>query len=345
MLIFEKKADEEEIQKQQTEEQAGNEGIANAFGKIMLPIIEHLNESVILIGMDDKVVACNAAARKLYAEKLGYVDGIMSMGLNNIQPDADEYFLPGSDINKNGIKEREVTVRSHSIHYTMVPVYSDSIKLAIIIDDVTDLREQEKKSGTQEIAMREQRHRIKNSLILLSGMLRSQEKYADELDSAMVLRETAGRINAVAATMEEIVHITEKRVSLRYIIEKVRTNVLQSSLSTIQPVTIRIAVDDVDVPSQYASPIALVVNELLQNAMKHAFPSGENGMIWITGEKGTLSTKISVRDDGIGFYTDVATKNGMGFDIVKTIVKEKLSGEVEIKSSSEGTEVSFDFIE
>ena len=345
VLIFEKKADEEEIQKQQTEEQAGNEGIANAFGKIMLPIIEHLNESVILIGMDDKVVACNAAARKLYAEKLGYVDGIMSMGLNNIQPDADEYFLPGSDINKNGIKEREVTVRSHSIHYTMVPVYSDSIKLAIIIDDVTDLREQEKKSGTQEIAMREQRHRIKNSLILLSGMLRSQEKYADELDSAMVLRETAGRINAVAATMEEIVHITEKRVSLRYIIEKVRTNVLQSSLSTIQPVTIRIAVDDVDVPSQYASPIALVVNELLQNAMKHAFPSGENGMIWITGEKGTLSTKISVRDDGIGFYTDVATKNGMGFDIVKTIVKEKLSGEVEIKSSSEGTEVSFDFIE
>ena len=208
VLIFEKKADEEEIQKQQTEEQAGNEGIANAFGKIMLPIIEHLNESVILIGMDDKVVACNAAARKLYAEKLGYVDGIMSMGLNNIQPDADEYFLPGSDINKNGIKEREVTVRSHSIHYTMVPVYSDSIKLAIIIDDVTDLREQEKKSGTQEIAMREQRHRIKNSLILLSGMLRSQEKYADELDSAMVLRETAGRINAVAATMEAIVHIT-----------------------------------------------------------------------------------------------------------------------------------------
>ncbi len=145
--------------------------------------------------------------------------------------------------------------------------------------------------------------------------------------------------------MEEIVHITEKRVSLRYIIEKVRTNVLQSSLSTIQPVTIRIAVDDVDVPSQYASPIALVVNELLQNAMKHAFPSGENGLIWITGEKGTLSTKISVRDDGVGFYKDVATKNGTGFDIVRTIVREKLNGELEINSSSEGTEVSFDFIE
>lgn len=193
--------------------------------------------------------------------------------------------------------------------------------------------------------MREQRHRIKNSLILLSGMLRSQEKYADELDSGMILRETAGRINAVAATMEEIVHITDKKVSLRYIIEKVRTNVLQSSLSTIQPVTIKISVDDIDVPSQYASPIALVVNELLQNAMKHAFPSGKNGIITITSEMGALSTKISVKDDGIGFYTDVATKNGMGFDIVKTIVKEKLNGEVEINSSSEGTEVSFDFID
>lgn len=347
VLIFEKKADTEESEKQSPKqfEEPGSEETANFFGNLTLQIIEHLNESVILIGMNDEVVACNTAARKLYAEKLGYVEDIMSMTLNNIQPDSDEYFLPGNDINKTGIKEREVTVRSHNIHYTMVPIYSDSIKLAIIIDDVTNLREQEKKSGTQEIAMREQRHRIKNSLILLSGMLRSQEKYADELDSGMILRETAGRINAVAATMEEIVHITDKKVSLRYIIEKVRTNVLQSSLSTIQPVTIKISVDDIDVPSQYASPIALVVNELLQNAMKHAFPSGKNGIITITSETGALSTKISVKDDGIGFYTDVATKNGMGFDIVKTIVKEKLSGEVEINSSSEGTEVSFDFID
>ena len=236
-------------------------------------------------------------------------------------------------------------VSSYNLRYTTVPIYENSIKLAIIIEDVTALREQEKRAGAQTIALREQRHRIKNSLIMLSGMLDSKEKYADELDARSVLRDTAGRLNALAATLEEIVHVSDKSASLKYVLEKVRANVLQSSISTVQPVSIKIVADDIQISSAYASPIALVVNELLQNAMKHAFPAGRSGSITLTAEKGILSTKISVIDDGVGFEPEQERKNGTGLDIVKTIVKEKLNGEFIIESSEKGTAVTFDFIE
>lgn len=342
-LIFEKNADLAEFKTRDSEkdEKKNDDGILSGIAGT---IIENLSEAVILIGNNDEVVACNCAARELYSKKLGYVDDIMKMPLKNIQPDADEFFLPGSSP-KDGIRKREVKVSSLSLRYTTIPVYSGNVKFIIVIEDVTELREQEKHSSAQGIAMREQRHRLKNSLFMLSGMLDFQEKYAEELDAYSVLHDTAGRLNALAATLEEIVHVSEKTASLKYVLEKVRANVLQSSVSTIQPVSIKISVEDMNISSAYASPIALIVNELLQNAVKHAFPAGKNGTVTITAEKGLLSTKISVADDGIGFDPEQGRKNGTGLEIVKTIVKEKLNGEFLVESSEKGTVAAFDFME
>lgn len=340
-LIFEKNADFAKVNSEKENENIKEEEF---YGGFVNAIIDNLNEAVILVGDNDEVVACNRAARKLYSEKLGYVDDIMKMPLKNIQLDADEYFLPGSITDENGIRKKEVRVSTLSLRYTTIPIYENSIKLAVIIEDITELREYEKHSAAQGIAMREQRHRIKNNLMMLSGMLDYQEKYANELDAYSVLRDTAGRLNALAATLEEIVHVSEKTASLKYVLERVRANVLQSSMSTIQPVSIKISVEDINISSEYASPIALIVNELLQNAMKHAFPSGKSGVVTIFAEKGILSTKISVKDDGVGFDPGCGKKNGSGLEIVKTMVKEKLNGEFTVESNKNGTVATFDFI-
>lgn len=343
-LIYEKNAEVAGVRGEESSE--GPKKVSdNILGSLMSNISDYLGEAVILVGDNDEVVACNAAARELYSKKLGYVDDIINMPLKNIQPDADEYFLPGSSLSTNGIRKREVKVSTYSLRYTTIPIYADHIKFAIIIEDITELREQEKRSGAQSIAMREQRHRIKNSLIMLSGMLDCQEKYAEELDAHSVLHDTAGRLNALAATLEEIVHVSEKTASLKFVLEKVRANVLQSSVSTIQPVSIKISAEDINVSAAYASPIALIVNELLQNAVKHAFPAGKSGTVTISAEKGILSTKISVADDGVGFEPEQGRKTGTGLGIVKTIVKEKLNGEFTVESSEKGTVAAFDFIE
>lgn len=341
-LILEKNADLAAVQKSTDTEKNESESFFDGF---IDSIIDNLGEAVILIGDNDEVVACNSTARELYSKKLGYVDDIIKMPLKNIQLDADENFLPVSGMNGKGTRKREVKVSNLSLRYTTIPVYEKSVKFAVIIEDITVLREQEKHSSTQSIAMREQRHRIKNSLIMLSGMLDYQEKYADELDAHSVLHDTAGRLNALAATLEEIVHVSEKTASLKYVLEKVRANVLQSSVSTLQPVSIKISVEDMNISAAYASPIALIVNELLQNTVKHAFPNGKNGTVTITAEKGILSTKISVIDDGIGFDPVHGRKNGSGLEIVKTIVKEKLNGEFMVESNEKGTKATFDFME
>lgn len=306
-------------------------------------IIEHLSEAVLLIGNNDEVIACNAAAKQLYSEKLGYIDSIIGMPLKNIQPDSDEHFLPQGE-SESGIRSREETVSNLHLRYTTIPINEINTKYAVIIDDVTDLRSQEEMSNSQSIALREQRHRIKNSLIMLSGMLKNQEEYSDELDAGVVLHDTQMRINAIAAALDEIVHVSDKTASLKYVLEKVRANALQSSVNTLQPITIKIECEDQDIKPAYTSPIALVTNELIQNALKHAFPAGRCGTIVITSRKDVLSTRITVCDDGVGFKNDGNQNRGTGLKIIETIVNDRLNGEFHIESDGNGTIAYFDFI-
>ena len=338
VLIYEKNAETVEGIRMGEED-----AIDDFFSPMVKTIFENLEEAIILIGKDDSVVACNKAAKELYSEKLGYVDDILGMSLRNIQTGSDEMFFPETSSN-GSISRHEERVSAYHLKYTTIPMNDEKIKLAILINDITQLQNQKEKVEEQSVAMREQRHRLKNSLMLLSGMLKEKEKYSDEHESISVLSDTAGRLDALASTLDEIVHVSDKTASLKYVLEKVRSSVLQSSIGTFQPVSIKIETEDQAIKSAYASPIALVVNELLQNAIKHAFPSGKSGMVSIKTEQGILSPKILVSDNGVGFNTETLTRNGTGLDIVATIVKEKLNGEFSIVSNQNGTTVSFDFI-
>lgn len=123
-----------------------------------------------------------------------------------------------------------------------------------------------------------------------------------------------------------------------------RTNILQNSLGPARPVTIRVCGDDLRVSAEAASAISLVVNELVQNAVKHAFPAGRAGVILIELIKTPLFSRISVRDNGVGMDPDRAEGDTLGLGLVRTMVREKLNGELTIQSDKGGTTVVFDFI-
>ena len=93
-----------------------------------------------------------------------------------------------------------------------------------------------------------------------------------------------------------------------------------------------------------ASSVALVVNELVQNAVKHAFPAGRAGVILIELIKTPLFSRISVLDNGVGMDPDRAEGDTLGLGLVRTMVREKLNGELTIQSDKGGTTVVFDFI-
>ena len=94
-----------------------------------------------------------------------------------------------------------------------------------------------------------------------------------------------------------------------------------------------------------ASSVALVVNELVQNALKYAFPSGQAGRIGIELHSGRPLCQLTVWDNGVGFQADRPRPGGAGLELASTIVREKLTGEWSVESGPGGTRISFDFLE
>ena len=94
-----------------------------------------------------------------------------------------------------------------------------------------------------------------------------------------------------------------------------------------------------------APSVALVVNELVQNALKYAFPSGQAGRIGIELHSGRPLCQLTVWDNGVGFQADRPRPGGAGLELASTIVREKLTGEWSVESGPGGTRISFDFLE
>jgi two-component sensor histidine kinase len=102
--------------------------------------------------------------------------------------------------------------------------------------------------------------------------------------------------------------------------------------------------DDFEVESDIATSVALVINELLQNSLKYAFTNRESGAVRITVSKGTLYSRIKISDNGCGFDVKDIKQEGLGLKIVRSLVEDKLNGNLKIESNKQGTIVTFDFL-
>jgi two-component sensor histidine kinase len=97
------------------------------------------------------------------------------------------------------------------------------------------------------------------------------------------------------------------------------------------------------VDSDKTTSIAIVLNELIENSLQHAFIHKDEGYIEIILKKGIMYSDISVTDNGQGFTTDLVNSKSLGLDIVKSIVKDKLDGDINIESTKNGTRAVFCF--
>ena len=101
--------------------------------------------------------------------------------------------------------------------------------------------------------------------------------------------------------------------------------------------------DDFKINSDKATSIALIANELVQNSITHGFSGRPSGNIEIIVKQGKIKSKVTITDNGVGFKSKDIKNGSLGLQIVKSLVKEKLFGNLDIKSTKTGTVISFDF--
>ena len=193
-------------------------------------------------------------------------------------------------------------------------------------------------------ARREVHHRIKNHLQLIASMMNLQARKTESEEVRQAFRENTARILSIASINELLSSDgSGAPVALKPFLEKLRQNLamLYDGETVIRLV---LEGDELMAEQDQATDIALVVNELVSNAYKHAFLGRTSGTVRVILKMGERYSAITVQDDGNGYDFCQEEETGFGMLLVKMTVRDKLGGKLYLSSDERGTSVTFDFL-
>jgi two-component system, sensor histidine kinase PdtaS len=213
----------------------------------------------------------------------------------------------------------------------------------MLVRDVTDLRRRDRMLVSKDATIREIHHRVKNNLQTIAALLRLQGRRLESPEAQAAIEESERRIRAIA-----VVHETLSREATDVV---VFTDILRPLVRVVQEsvaapgVDLRFSVhgDAGLLPGEITTPLAVVLNELMQNAVDHAFPARDGrveGSVELSLARDDAALVVEVIDDGVGlpegFSLDAS--RGLGLSIVQSLVTTELGGSMEMHSGP-GTRV------
>lgn len=261
---------------------------------------------------------------------------------------------------------KAVTQEDRAVQQDVVPIFNPMGKCigALIREkDISGMLLQEKKyrtlaqsyekedvslrsgnsSSGDDIAMREIHHRVKNNLQLVASILNLQSRRCSDVFTQKILQENVGRILSIAAIHDILTKNKDSYQSIDSIMlmEQLRKN-LQAFVPDGKRITIAVCGSSVPLRADTASAVSLVVNELITNALEHAFQDRDSGHIQISFCPGQLFHTVTVSDDGCGFDPGISRKGSFGLAMVEATIRDRLHGQLSIRSDACGSRISFD---
>jgi two-component sensor histidine kinase len=197
----------------------------------------------------------------------------------------------------------------------------------------------------KEVLLQEIHHRVKNNLQVVSSLLNLQAGYIEDPQALEIFKESQHRVRSMALIHEKLYRSEGlARIDFAEYIRDLSAYLLRSQNAHGRGIGLNIEADDVFLAIDKAVPCGLILNELVSNSLKHAFPNGQTGEIRIelrTDQKQQLILKVG--DSGIGFPEDIDFCNttSLGLQLVNTLVNQ-LDGTIEL-SRNNGTEFKIRF--
>lgn len=188
----------------------------------------------------------------------------------------------------------------------------------------------------QTILLQEVNHRVKNNLSIVASLMNLQSEKSQDDYHKQLFMECRNRLESIASVHELIYkaksysHINFKEY-LNQIIEHI-----SNSYKSFEHIKIVKGITDVHVDISSAIPMALIVNELITNAYKHAFHNKTEGIIEISLLENNNQVFLTIKDNGNGFDKTVIPKNSIGMDILSDLI-EQIEGTCNLTSSEKGT--------
>ncbi|SRR5579883_2641410 len=198
----------------------------------------------------------------------------------------------------------------------------------------------------KEVLLKEIHHRVKNNLQIVYSLLRLQYRRIKDRLAADILLESQNRIKSIALIHEKLYRSEDlAKIDLSHYIPNLVTSLFSSYSINTNTITLKTRVDDVSLDIDTAIPCGLIINELVSNSLKYAFPANRAGTIAVelhaTGDRTVM---LTVRDDGIGIPDkfELARAGSLGLKLVNDLVKQ-LEGTI-VLNCQHGTEFKISFV-
>jgi len=207
-------------------------------------------------------------------------------------------------------------------------------RIILIVSDVTEVRKKEKELLVKSAVIQEIHHRVKNNLQTIASLLRLQARRSGSQLVKDALAESINRILSIAVVHEFLSQQDSESINIREVTKNILDLVIQNMLEPGFNIQTVLNGKDILLPSEQAVSVALVINELVANAVEHGFKGRQEGSITVDMLEREQGYYIEVRDDGIGLPTDfsITSTRSLGLQIVQTLVKDDLGGELSIIS-------------
>jgi len=218
----------------------------------------------------------------------------------------------------------------------------DRIGALVLCRDVTVLRRQERELITKDATIREIHHRVKNNLQTVASLLRIQSRRATDEKAKDALNQAMRRVAAIAVVHDTLSEGLSQNVDFDEVFDRVGMLAAEVASGTNQVIKPTLKGRFGILPSEYATPLALALTELVTNAVEHGLRGREQGEVTITATRSPDRLNVVVADNG-GGLPGGSVGEGLGTQIVRTLVQGELGGTIEWNSvEGQRTEVVVD---
>ncbi|CAM2811472.1 ATPase [Mycobacterium intermedium] len=217
----------------------------------------------------------------------------------------------------------------------------ESAGAAILIRDVTEVKRRDRALISKDATIREIHHRVKNNLQTVAALLRLQARRTANAEGREALIESVRRVSSIALVHDALSMSVDEQVNLDEVIDRILP-MMNDVASVDRPIRINRVGDLGVLDSDRATALIMVITELVQNAIEHAFDPADQGSVTIRAERSARWLDVVVHDDGRGLPEGFSLEksDSLGLQIVRTLVSAELDGSLGMRESADrGTDV------
>ena len=190
----------------------------------------------------------------------------------------------------------------------------------------------------EQLLLTEAHHRIKNHLQIISSLLNLQSNSMDDAHARQALRASQNRVRAIASLHQHLYELSlGGELSLQQFTEELVARLRDCYDTQDDRVAVSVALDQCEVRDEWHMPLALILNEAISNAFKHAFPDGRHGRIEVKLTAKGDEAHLTVQDDGVGLGENFnrAMGPGLGMKVIG-VFAEQMKGQIFVKNITGG---------